>query len=150
MKWNLFFWRVLERLDVTDLKPWIIHQPSPLGDHVLQDKNYPPFPRELEMKLRTRLTLAFLVCGLLPLCISALVNYYTSTSGMKSIETTGTTAMEAKAKDQLVALRDAKKAQVEQYFNFISNHIQTYAESPSTIEAMKTLNQNYHSFRENN
>jgi methyl-accepting chemotaxis protein len=102
------------------------------------------------MKLRTRLTLAFLVCGLLPLCISALVNYYTSTSGMKSIETTGTTAMEAKAKDQLVALRDAKKAQVEQYFNFVSNHIQTYAESPSTIEAMKTLNQNYHSFRENN
>ena len=69
------------------------------------------------MTLNTKLISSFLGCGLIPLSIVAYVSYSTADGGMDSISTEAGTALEKKAFNQLVALRDVKKAQIENYFN---------------------------------
>ncbi|MBN1345134.1 MAG: methyl-accepting chemotaxis protein [Phycisphaerae bacterium] len=68
------------------------------------------------MTLGTKLVTSFLGCGLIPLAVVSFVSYSTADKGMDSIEAYGATDLEKKANDQLIALRDVKKRQIEQYF----------------------------------
>jgi len=68
------------------------------------------------MKLGTKLVTSFLGCGLIPLGAVAIIGYTTADRGMNTVEQKGSTDLEQKAYNQLVALRDVKKRQIEQYF----------------------------------
>ena len=68
------------------------------------------------MSLGTKLVTSFLGCGLVPLGIVAFISYGTANEGMSNISTAGARDLEQKAYSQLVALRDVKKGQIEQYF----------------------------------
>ncbi len=68
------------------------------------------------MKIRTRLLLGFLGCGLVPLLIIAVLSYQTASSNIDAIGTEASKGFETKAFDQLVALRDTKKIQLNQFF----------------------------------
>jgi methyl-accepting chemotaxis protein len=68
------------------------------------------------MSLKSKLVTSFLGCGLIPLAVVALVSYRTADSGMGDISGQGSKDLEQRAYNQLVALRDVKKAQVEKYF----------------------------------
>lgn len=68
------------------------------------------------MKIRSKLTLAFLVCGMTPLVIATGISYFNSHKSMVKISTQGETALKDASYSQLVALRDVKKQQVETYF----------------------------------
>ncbi len=68
------------------------------------------------MTLGTKLVTSFLGCGLIPLAAVAYISYTTADKGMKNIEQKGSTDLEEKAYDQLVALREVKKKQIETYF----------------------------------
>ncbi len=68
------------------------------------------------MKLGTKLILAFLACGLIPLLIVGVVSYRIADQGMQELEHQAGDEFESKAYNQLIALRDVKKGQIEQYF----------------------------------
>jgi len=68
------------------------------------------------MTLGTKLVTSFLGCGLIPLGIVAYMSYSTANSGMETIREHGEQGLEKSAYNQLTALRDVKKAQIETYF----------------------------------
>ena len=68
------------------------------------------------MKIRTRLIIAFLACGLLPLIIASVLTFRTGSAGLAEVEEQGKASLEKTAFNQLVALRDVKANQVERYF----------------------------------
>ncbi|MBC8356441.1 MAG: methyl-accepting chemotaxis protein [Planctomycetes bacterium] len=100
------------------------------------------------MKLRTRLTTAFLCCGLVPLLVATAVSYRNSSSGMRAIEENATADLEKKSKDQLVALRDSKKEQIERYFSTIRDQMLTFSEDTMVVAAMKKLPGLFDAYRE--
>ena len=69
------------------------------------------------MKLRTRLLGTFLACGLIPLVIFGFVNYVTANRSMNRIQQHAVADVSEKSGEKLIALRDIKKAQIEDYFN---------------------------------
>jgi methyl-accepting chemotaxis protein len=72
--------------------------------------------RSGQMSLGAKLVASFLACGLIPLGVVAYVSYTTADSGMDKISSDGSTALYEQASNQLIALRDVKKAQIENYF----------------------------------
>ena len=68
------------------------------------------------MKIRTRLVIAFLACGLGPLTIASVLSYRTGSNGLTKVEQQGEDSLEQSAFNQLVALRDVKANQIERYF----------------------------------
>ncbi len=68
------------------------------------------------MTLGTKLVTSFLGCGLIPVGIVAVVIYNTADNGMDTILKQGISALETNAYNQLVAMREVKKLQVESYF----------------------------------
>jgi len=68
------------------------------------------------MTLGTKLVSSFLACGLIPLGVVAYMSYSTASTGMDTINAKGEEGLEQNAYNQLVALRDVKKAQIETYF----------------------------------
>ncbi len=68
------------------------------------------------MSLSAKLITALLACGLIPLGVAAYVGYNTAHTGMDNISSNGRTALEQNAYNQLIALREVKKKQIEGYF----------------------------------
>ncbi len=69
------------------------------------------------MKIRTKLMIAFVSCGLVPLLVASVLCYRTGSAGMTDLETGAGEALEQQAYNQLIALRDVKKGQIERYFS---------------------------------
>ena len=67
------------------------------------------------MKIRTRLMLAFVGCGVVPIAVVGYLNYRTAVTGMGHIQSTAVQGFQERAQAQLVALRDVKKTQVQRY-----------------------------------
>ena len=99
------------------------------------------------MKIRTRLMLGFLACGLLPIIAIATANILTAAKGTESIETAARNDLEQKAKDHLVALRDIKKQQIENYFGAIRDQVLTFSEDQMVVEAMSSFRQAFTDYR---
>ncbi len=68
------------------------------------------------MTLGAKLVTSFLACGLIPLGVVAFISYQTADQGMDDVTGFGQEALESQASNQLIALRDVKKAQIEKYF----------------------------------
>ena len=96
------------------------------------------------MTLGTKLVTSFLACGLIPLGVIALVSYTTADGGMDTIQTKGGTDLEQKAYNQLVALREVKKAQIETYFDQRKGDMGVLVETVNTLrsEALNKLRAN--------
>ncbi|MDA7978079.1 MAG: methyl-accepting chemotaxis protein [Pirellulales bacterium] len=99
------------------------------------------------MTLRTRLTLLFLGCGLVPLVVIAIIGYYVSQQNIAAVEAEVTIDLAKKATDQLVALRDVKKKQIEDYFNTIRDQNLTFAHDRMIVEAMREFSSAFASYR---
>ena len=69
------------------------------------------------MKIRTKLVIAFLSCGLIPLVVACVVGFMTGSDGMSQIQGQSSQALESASFNQLIALHDVKKRQIETYFN---------------------------------
>lgn len=100
------------------------------------------------MKLRTRLVVALLACGLIPLVLYGVVSYFSADSGLSTITDNGKAALMKSSEEQLVALREVKKTQVQDYFETIRKQIQTFSENRMIVESMRELDQTFHAFRE--
>ena len=80
------------------------------------------------MKIQGKLTTLSLLSGLIPLVIAAVAAYLTASS-----------AMTEGAEDRLSSIRDAKKQQIELYFEQIHDQVRTFSNSTMIQEAMKTF-----------
>jgi methyl-accepting chemotaxis protein len=67
------------------------------------------------MKIRTRLILGFVGCGVIPTLIVGLFNYYSAVTKLTTIELTAEASLSERAQTQLVALRDVRKTQIGDY-----------------------------------
>ncbi len=102
------------------------------------------------MKLRTRLTLAFLACGVIPMLAAVVVSYRTADKGMNSIESRSEQEFENQTQNMLTAVRSQKKAQIESYFKDIKQVMTGFAENDMVVSAMRDLKGAYKQFREDN
>ena len=100
------------------------------------------------MKLRTRLIAVLLSCGLLPLMIFGVVSYFSADSGLAKITDNGKSALMTASQEQLVALREVKKTQIQDYFGTIRKQIQTFSENGMIVDAMRDLDEAFHVIRQ--
>jgi len=96
------------------------------------------------MTLGRKLVVSFLGCGLIPLGIVAYMSYSTANGGMGTINRCGEQALEKGACNQLVALRDVKKAQIATYFLERQGDMGVLVETVATLreEAFQKLRAN--------
>ncbi len=93
------------------------------------------------MNLKGRLVFAFLACGLVPLAVTAIVGYWSVSQGMSAIEKDSGKALEDKAYEKLIAVRDIKKVQVEDYLKDRKSDMTVLVDLVNTLrdEAFKKL-----------
>ncbi len=94
-----------------------------------------------KMTLGTKLVGSFLACGLIPLGVIAFLSYSTAERGMEDITQKGDRALEKNAYNQLVALREVKKRQIETYFGERKGDMGVLMETVGTLreEALNKL-----------
>ncbi len=96
------------------------------------------------MTLGRKLVTSFLGCGVIPLAIVAYMSYSTANSGMETINQRGGQGLQESAYNQLVALRDVKKTQIEKYFDERKGDMGVLVETVKALrsEAMEKLRAN--------
>ncbi|MDM8558149.1 methyl-accepting chemotaxis protein [Candidatus Parabeggiatoa sp. HSG14] len=93
------------------------------------------------MKLRQKMFIGSAFLAVIPVLITA-----TFTSQIAS--TLGQEALTESAKSHITSIRDAKKAQIEDYFNWVFNQIKVYSDAKTTIDAMRGLRESYPKFKD--
>jgi len=92
------------------------------------------------MKLKLKVIIGAGLLAALPVIIASIVIGTTSSESSKA-------ALEAAAKERLVAVRDITKGRIEDYFGTIQKQVLTLSSSRMTINAMKTLKQGFSSYK---
>ncbi|MBN2447295.1 MAG: hypothetical protein JXO22_11240 [Phycisphaerae bacterium] len=87
------------------------------------------------MTLGTKLVTSFLACGVIPLGIVAYMSYRTADNGMDTVTQHGTDGLEQGAYNQLTALRDVKKQQIEKYFGEREGDLNVLVENVKSLRA---------------
>jgi methyl-accepting chemotaxis protein len=93
------------------------------------------------MKLRQKMFIGSAFLSVIPVVITALF-----TSQIAS--TLGQQALTEAAKSHITYIRDAKKTQIEDYFNRVFNQVQVYANAKTIIEAMRGFKNAYPKFKD--
>ncbi|MCA8988417.1 MAG: hypothetical protein KDA78_12280, partial [Planctomycetaceae bacterium] len=74
--------------------------------------------------------------------------FWNAKSGFSNIEQFSTTAFENQINNQMSAVRDIKKSQIEDYFATIKNQILTFSTDESIISAMEQFKTNFANYAE--
>ena len=95
--------------------------------------------RDLSMKIQ--LIALFLAVGVIPLAVAAWLSYSGADTALGEAETQAADSLEKQTFAQLVALRDVKKQQIEQYFREREGDMGVLVETVATLreEAFKKL-----------
>lgn len=91
------------------------------------------------MKIRGRLVIAFMLCGILPLLTITLVNLWNLKTGFESVREYGSKSLTAEVTNNLVAARDSRKQAVEDYMETIRDQVLTLSEDRMIVRAMNEL-----------
>lgn len=89
------------------------------------------------MKLRSRLTLAFLGCGLLPLLAVAVASYAIASKGLETVQQRAADDLMEKVNTGLMAQRTLKRRQLESFVEGIRDQIVTMSENKMFIDASR-------------
>ena len=91
--------------------------------------------------MKIQLIVFFLAVGVIPLAISAWLSYSGADGALKEADTQATDSLEKQTFAQLVALRDVKKRQIEQYFQDREGDMEVLVDTVATLreEAFKKL-----------
>lgn len=84
------------------------------------------------MKIGLKLAVAFFFVACISMLVISIISYI---RGKKSLE--------EEAFNKLIAVREIKAAQIEDYFQLISDQIQSFSEDPTIIQAMKDFKKGY-------
>ncbi len=91
------------------------------------------------MKIKTRIMLAFICVGAVSVITTSLIIGWSSTDFGKK-------ALEDAARNQLVSIREIKKTQIENYFQFIEEQVKTFSNDRMIIDAMQEFNVAFHQY----
>lgn len=91
------------------------------------------------MKLRGRLLLAFLACGLTPTILISALNIWSASNGARSLSEQTMVAFRENTQSQLQAVRDLKAQAIQEYFQFIGDQVRTMSGDQAIIEATPQL-----------
>ena len=91
------------------------------------------------MKLRSKLTIALVTCGVLPMLLSVAITYRQSAGGLEQLNQTAVAALQHRAEEQLGTLTSSRRAQIGAYLDTIREHVLSMAEDPSIVDAMQSL-----------
>src|SRR6056297_2894021 len=91
------------------------------------------------MRIRTRIIVTVLACGLLPVLTMTAFYLRTSNRSTEQISRQATTDLKQKTEAQLVAIRDLKKQEIEDYFHSIRDQVITFSNDPMIAEATRSL-----------
>ncbi len=97
----------------------------------------------MKLNMKTKLVLGSILLGVLPALLMAVVISW------QSIES-GRSVMEEQAMEKLVALRTAKKVEIEKYFQMLNNQVLTFSNDREIIDAMKAFKGGFREFRQDN
>lgn len=100
------------------------------------------------MSIRTRLTLGFLACGVLPVLAAGAISYYSSQNGLNELRDSAADDIRSRATALLEQQRGLVTQQVEGYFNQIGDQAVTFAENRMVVEAMRHLPEFFTSYSE--
>ena len=95
------------------------------------------------MRIRGRLTLAFLACGLVPMLAVTALNLWKARSGSQEISRHASNDLRTKVEQQLTAVRNLKKAEVVDYFGVIRDQAITLSEDVMVVDAMRDFTAAY-------
>ena len=98
------------------------------------------------MKIRSKLTVGFLACGIAPLAIAAIVSYFVMSDGMSTLTEQASTDMRAKVSASLQAQQALKKDQIEGYFESIRDQIITFSEDRMVVNAMRDFKESFNTY----
>ncbi len=90
--------------------------------------------------IKNKLTAMALALSLIPLIIVGLIL-------AESANLSATAALTQQAENQLVAIRENKKVQIEDYFRFIGEQLRTYAEDEMVVKAAKQFSGAFFHYR---
>lgn len=93
------------------------------------------------MKLRQKMFIGSAFLAVIPVLITAL---FTS----QIAGNLGQQALTESAKSHITYIRDAKKSQIEEYFNRVFNQVQVHANATTIIEAMRGFKEAYPKFKD--
>jgi methyl-accepting chemotaxis protein len=93
------------------------------------------------MKIKAKLLYGGLALAIVPLIISSYITEKVATEA-------GARAIQDQAQQRLIAVRDMKKSEIENYFTQISRQVLTLADDRMIIEAMPRFTAGFHSFRQ--
>ncbi len=93
------------------------------------------------MKLRKKMFLGSAFLAVIPVVITAIFS-------SQIASTQGQQALTESARSHITYIRDAKKAQIEEYFKLVFNQVQVYANARTIIEAMHGFKDAYPKFKD--
>jgi methyl-accepting chemotaxis protein len=93
----------------------------------------------IKMKMKTKFILSVVFVGIISVLLASAMVGWTSTESGKQ-------ALEKSAKEQLIAIREIKKAQIEDYFHFIEDQVTTFSNDRMIIDAMKEFSLAFNSY----
>ncbi len=92
------------------------------------------------MKIKTKLIFGSTLIALVPVAIVSVLVGWVAISSSHS-------ALELKAKDQLVSVRDMKKSEIERYFTMLRNQVLTFSNDRMMIDAMRLFTPAFRNYR---
>jgi methyl-accepting chemotaxis protein len=92
------------------------------------------------MTLRQKMFIGSALLAVIPVLITAIVT-------SEIADTLGRQALTENARNHITSLRDAKKTQIEEYFNWVFNQLQVYADLRTTVNAMHDFKDSYAKFK---
>lgn len=100
------------------------------------------------MKIRTKLTIGFLLCGLVPMALIGLSSWSAMTSGLSTQSEQASEDMRQKITSALGAQHALKKESIESYFESIRDQVLTFSEDRMIVDAMREFTGAFRSYRD--
>lgn len=94
----------------------------------------------MKMNLRTKLVVALLAVGLIPLALIGGISWKIASGGLATVTEEGATALEKEAYDQLKALHEIKEEQVQDYFKNLKGQLYVVKDNPWLLETLTLFN----------
>jgi methyl-accepting chemotaxis protein len=97
------------------------------------------------MTIGKRLLGSLLLCGLVPMGVIGVICYVIATNSLNSVSDESLAALAGSAQAKLCGVRDIKKTAIEDHFDGLGKLVQTFAEAPGTVAALRDFTAGYNS-----
>jgi len=95
------------------------------------------------MKIKTELSLVFLVCGIIPLVLCSAVSYYSASSSSNEIVETSQNLLEKSVKDGLAKVQESKIQQIKGLSTLVNDQLKTFSSRIDVVEACESFSKNF-------